>query len=144
MPDILHRLPISAPPARVFAAISTPAGLNEWWTLDCEGVSRIGETYRFGFGLGYDDWRGQVTSLEEDRSIEWTMTHADRDWSGTVVGLSLSPDGDRTFVDFSHRRWRDANEHYRTTSCCWASYLRILRRYLEFGERVPYPARLEV
>jgi uncharacterized protein YndB with AHSA1/START domain len=144
MPDILHRLPIAETTAGVFSAISTPAGLNEWWTLDCDGIARRGETYRFGFGAGFEDWRGEVTRLEENRGIEWTMTHADRDWTGTVVALCLVPDGDRTVVEFSHRGWQEANDHFRTTSCCWASYLRILRRYLEFGERVPYPVRLEV
>jgi uncharacterized protein YndB with AHSA1/START domain len=29
-------------------------------------------------------------------------------------------------------------------SCyCWAMYLRVLRRYLEHGERVPYEGRLD-
>lgn len=144
MPDILHRLPIEAVAARVFEAVSTPSGLNEWWTLECEGVPSRGETFRFGFGRGYEDWRGEVGYLERDRAIEWTMTRADDDWTGTVVGLRLAPDGDRTVVEFSHRGWRDANAHYRTTSCCWASYLRILRRYLEHGERVPYAIRLDV
>lgn len=144
MPDILHRLPIGGSIARVFSTIATPDGLNEWWTLDCDGVARQGETYRFGFGPGFEDWRGEVTRLDEGRAIEWTMTRADHDWTGTIVGIHLVPDGDRTFVEFSHRGWRDAGDHYRTTSCCWASYLRILRRYVEFGERVPYPVRLEV
>ncbi len=144
MPDILHRLPIGRPAALVFSAIATPGGLNEWWTLDCDGVARLGEIYRFGFGPGFEDWRGEVTSFDPDRTIEWTMTRADADWTGTIVGVRLVPDGDRTWVEFSHRGWRDANEHYRTSNCCWASYLRILRRHLECGERVPYPVRLEV
>lgn len=144
MPEILHRLPIGGTADVVFSAVSTPGGLNEWWTLDCEGVARLGETYRFDFGEGYEDWRGEVTHFDPGRAIEWTMTRAEADWTGTVVGIRLVPDRPRTILEFSHRGWRDANDHFRTTSCCWASYLRILRRFVEHGERVPYPVRLDV
>lgn len=144
MPDILHRFPIRASTTHVFAAIATPHGLDQWWTLDCHGLARLGETWRFGFGSGFEDWRGEVTRHIEGRAIEWTMTRADSDWTGTIVGIELVPDGDRTVVEFSHRGWRDAGDHFRTSSCCWASYLRILRRYLENAESVPYPVRLEV
>lgn len=144
MPDVLHRLPIRRSADAVFAAVSTPDGLNEWWTLDCDGRAALGAVYRFGFGAGYEDWRGTVTAFDDGRAIEWTMTRADADWHETVVGIRLVPDGDTTILEFSHRGWRETNEQYRTTSCCWASYLRILRRYLEHGERVPYPVRLDV
>jgi Activator of Hsp90 ATPase homolog 1-like protein len=30
------------------------------------------------------------------------------------------------------------------SSYCWAMYLRILKRYVEFGEEVPYEKRLQV
>jgi hypothetical protein len=58
--------------------------------------------------------------------------------------VRLTADGSRTWVDFYHSSWRHANDHYRTTSCCWAMYLRVLRRFLEHGERVPYADRLDV
>ena len=32
MADIIHYFPISAPRSQVFAAISTPEGLDTWWT----------------------------------------------------------------------------------------------------------------
>jgi hypothetical protein len=34
--------------------------------------------------------------------------------------------------------------HYRTSSFCWAMYLRLLKRYVEHGEVVPYEKRLDV
>lgn len=143
MPDILHRLPVRAPAARVFDLFASPAGLNEWWTLGAEGVPDVGEVYRFDFGPGYA-WRGLVSACEPGRWIEWEMTDADDDWTGTRVGARLTPAGDRTIVDFYHSGWRHADEHYRTSNCCWASYLRVLRRLLEHGERVAYDDRLDV
>ncbi len=32
MADILQDFPIGVAPAKVYDGISTPAGLNEWWT----------------------------------------------------------------------------------------------------------------
>ncbi len=49
-----------------------------------------------------------------------------------------------TQVRFSHSGWADANDHYHTSCFCWAMYLRILKRYVEHGELVPYEKRLEV
>jgi uncharacterized protein YndB with AHSA1/START domain len=143
MPDILHRLPVRATATRVFEMFASPAGLDEWWTLDAQGVPETGAIYRFGFGPGYD-WEGVIRACEPGRRIEWEMTVADADWTGTRVGVRVSTDGDRTLLDFYHAGWRDANEHFRTSNCCWAAYLRILRRHLEHGDRVPYADRLDV
>ena len=38
--------------------------------------------------------------------------------------------------------WLEANAHFRRSSYCWAMYLRLLQRYLEQGETVPYADRL--
>ncbi|MEZ5294362.1 MAG: SRPBCC domain-containing protein [Vicinamibacterales bacterium] len=143
MPDILHRLPIAAPIARVFETIATPAGLNAWWTLDARGVPGHGEAYDLGFGPEYQ-WKALVAAVDEPRWIEWEMIEADADWTGTRVGARLTETGERTIVDFYHTGWRHPNAHFRTSSCCWAQYLRILRRFLEHGERVPYADRLDV
>jgi uncharacterized protein YndB with AHSA1/START domain len=59
MPEILHDFPINAPIERVFAAFSTPQGLNAWWTLHAAGEPRAEATYEFFFGESYD-WRGVV------------------------------------------------------------------------------------
>jgi hypothetical protein len=61
------------------------------------------------------------------------------------VGFALEDLGNgRTWVRFHHTGWPDAGEHYRTSSHCWALYLRILRRFVEHGETVPYADRLSV
>jgi hypothetical protein len=47
-------------------------------------------------------------------------------------------------VRFHHLGWPEANEHYRISCFCWAMYLRIMKRNLEYGETVPYERRLAV
>jgi hypothetical protein len=72
------------------------------------------------------------------------MTAAAADWIGTRVGIRLEEQPGGTQVHFSHCGWPAAGEHFRTSSYCWAMYLRILQRALEHGEAVPYDLRLSV
>lgn len=143
MPDILHRLPVRAPAARVFDLFATAEGLSRWWTRSATGAAEAGEIYTLDFGPGYQ-WTAMVAAIDAPRWIEWEMLDADDDWAGTRVGARLVEHDGRTTVDFYHTGWRHAHEHFRTTSCCWAQYLRILRRFAEHGERVAYDDRLDV
>ena len=93
MADIQHDFLIKAPFERVYQAISTPQGLDAWWSQRSAGDAKEGSEFQLWFGPAYG--------------------------------------------------WPSANEHCRISSYCWAMYLRILRRFLEHGEVVPYEARLE-
>ncbi len=142
MPDIHHRLAITAPIDAVFQAISTQEGLNAWWTKDCEGTPTLGAPYRFFFSEQYD-WSGSVSAIEAGRMIEWTFLDAEPDWTGTRLRIELTSDGDRTWVAFLHADWSEVSDHFCHTSFCWASYLRLLRRWVEEGFTLPYEERGE-
>ena len=143
MADIFHDLPIDAPVSRVYDAISTPAGLDAWWTKRSAGTPREGAEYELGFGPDYD-WRATVTRAVAGSEFELGLTRADADWLGTRVGFTLEPRKAGTWLRFRHSGWPDVNEHYRISCNCWALYLRVLRRYLQHGETVPYEFRLDV
>jgi hypothetical protein len=49
-----------------------------------------------------------------------------------------------TRVAFHHVGWPEANAHHRTSSFCWAMYLRLMRLSIENGTVVPYAERLSV
>ena len=146
MPDIRHDFPIQAPLERVFEAISTPRGLDAWWTKRSRGQPSEGAEYELWFGEGYD-WRAVVSRCAappaSPAEFELRMTASDPDWTGTRVGFHLERRGDRTWVRFHHTGWPHDNEHYRISCYCWAMYLRILRRYVERGEQVAYDERLD-
>jgi len=143
MADIFHDLPIRASANDVFDMASKPPRLDEWWTLTSRGTPELGATYRLFFGEEYD-WRARVTACEPGKRFELELTDAMPDWIGTRVSFELEPNGDTTMLRFAHTGWPSATPHYRTSNCCWAMYLRILRRHLEHGERVPYDRRLDV
>src|SRR5262249_55632985 len=95
------------------------------------------------FGPGYD-WHAKVTRCVANSEFELVMTRADSDWNGSRVGFQLEDQTGVTLVRFYHTGWPATNEHYRISSHCWAMYLRVLRRYIEHGELVPYENRLDV
>jgi hypothetical protein len=88
--------------------------------------------------------RPRVTACTSDRAFELEFTRSDDDWNGTRVGFQLEDRNDRTWLTFHHIGWPSLNEHFRVSCTCWASYLRVLRRSLEYGEQVPYEDRLDV
>ena len=143
MPEIFHDLPIKAPLERVFRAVSTPQGLDTWWTKLSAGKPKEGAEYELSFGPEYD-WRASVTRCVPNSEFELEMVRADGDWIGTRVGFRLEPRGAVTWVRFCHTGWPSPNEHFRISCNCWAMYLRVLRRSLEHGESVPYENRLDV
>ena len=112
-------------------------------SLRSNGAPTLGSTYELDFGPNYA-WHAVVTKAEPGKAFELQMNVSDPDWNGTLVGVELAQTKSGTQVRFYHRGWPEANEHYRTSVHCWALYLRVLRRYLEFGETVPFEMRLSV
>lgn len=108
-----------------------------------DGTAVIGSIYTLDFGPEYV-WKAEVTRYALDVEFELLMTDANKDWIGTSVGFRLEPREDVTWVRFYHKDWPAPNEHFRISSNCWALYLRVLRRHLEYSESVPYEDRLEV
>lgn len=143
MADIFHTLYVNADREKLFSAISTPEGLNEWWTKSSEGSAILGSVWKLHFGSGYD-WEAVVTICEPMKSFELQITSADTEWVNCKVGFKLLENDEVTALEFYNSGWKSAEDHFKISSYCWAMYLRILKRYVEFGEHVPYGSRLEV
>ena len=143
MPDIYHQLTINAPGRDVFEGIAFPKGLDAWWTKTSNGKPEMGNEYRLDFGPEYK-WKAIVTKCRMYNEFEWNLTQADADWIDTKVGFLLQGENNFTRVLFYHLGWPQENDHYKRSNYCWAMYLRILKRYLEFGEFVSYEIRLKV
>jgi uncharacterized protein YndB with AHSA1/START domain len=141
MADIVHILPIKAPISQVFRAVSTPDGLQSWWTKGTTGEPGLGAQYELWFGPKHD-WRAVVSQYIPETEFELEITSADEDWQGTRVSFRLKETDGVTVLRFHHSGWPKANDHYEVSCYCWALYLRLLTRYVEKGEVVPYDERL--
>jgi hypothetical protein len=128
--DIIHYFQVKSPIESVFEAISSARGISKWWSRKTTGYSEFGALLELEFS---DDvhWQAQVTEM-------------DPDWMDSRVGFQLSSGPEAVDVKFYHKGWKEANDHYYISSYCWAMYLRIMKRYVEFGEFVEYEQRLNV
>ena len=140
MPDLVHQFHVAASAEVLFAAISTPEGLNSWWTLESSGQPQIGTQYRFYFGPKYD-WLATVVAAEADRSITWQMLRAMDDWIPTCLEFRLSPDNGGCKVHFAHRGWQAESEHFAISNFCWGQLLKGLKDYVEHSIVVQFDRR---
>ncbi|MEE8361893.1 MAG: SRPBCC domain-containing protein [Gemmatimonadales bacterium] len=141
MADIFHHFPIRAPLPQVLHAVSSPEGLDAWWTKGSSGEPRQQSEYTLDFGAEHE-WRAVVTH-SGNTEFELELTQAQGDWLGTRVGFVLEERDGATQVRFHHVGWPEENEHYHESCYCWAMYLRLLKRYVEHGEIVAYESRLD-
>jgi len=139
---IFHDLTIEMTVEEVFAAITTPKGLNSWWTKKASGQPKIGEKYQFYFDP--EVWNAKVVLCQPDQMICFEMIQTDTDWEGTQLRFTLTAAETGTFLRFEHVGWKGINDHFRRTSYCWAIYLNGLKKYLEKGIVMPYEERSQV
>ena len=130
--SIIHNFTIHSNAKKVFETISTPEGLNNWWTLKCSGKPALNEEYNLNFTDEYD-WFAKISKFEENKFIEFSMVKAMEDWMPTKFGFELNEDGNQTHVHFYHTNWQEQNQHYGITSYCWANLLRQMKVYIEKG-----------
>ena len=123
---IYHDLLINASKKSIFDAISTPKGLNNWWTLKCSGEPKIGAEYNFYFAPEYD-WYGKVLRCDAEKSFYIKMTKSDSDWDPTSFGFDMEDADGGIQVKFWHIDWPECNHHFRHSSFCWAMLLNGLK-----------------
>ena len=141
--DIIHYLQIKSDPHKIFQAISTSPGLNAWWTETSSAEEKLGGKYDLIFEIDKYQWQAVCSAYEPDSVFELTLTVASEDWLDTKVRFELEEAETHCDVRFFHTGWRESSPHFRISSYCWAMYLRLLKRYVEFGEIVDYADRLE-
>ncbi len=148
MADIIHRLGIRAPLAKVYGAVSTVEGVAGWWTRETTGESKPGGSMQVRFhsplGVEIGNMTFVLNKLDTDREVQWRVTTGPEEWIGTNVTFTLTRDDDTTIVIFGHRNWRDAGDFMAHCSMKWATFLLSLRQYAETGKGQPAPDDLKI
>jgi uncharacterized protein YndB with AHSA1/START domain len=140
MPDIRHRVVISAPLQRVYEAVATTNGVSEWWTRDgVKGESSEGSRLQFFFGQPEPAAVMEVTRLDPEGHVRWTCVEGADEWVGTTITFDLTHQGDDTVVLFTHADWREPGDLMAHCSARWAYFLFSLKSYMEMGKGTPFP-----
>ncbi len=148
MIDIIHRVGIQAPPAKVYAALATVEGVAAWWSRETRGVSQPGGTIEFRFlkpsgeqigGMGME-----VITLTPNKEVRWRVRSGPEEWVGTDIGFELSEADGYTIVLFGHRSWRAASEFTAHCSMKWATFMLSLKELVETGKGRPSPHDVKI
>ncbi|ADP82358.1 SRPBCC family protein [Pseudofrankia inefficax] len=141
MPDILHRISIDAPTARVHELIATADGIARWWTgRPLDGSAEIGGTVGVYFGAAEKPAAVMRIVTVTPNEITWHVVEGPDSWVGTRITFTLRPRGeDATTLLFAHTGWREASEFMSGCSTNWGSYLTSLKTGAESGQFAAYP-----
>jgi uncharacterized protein YndB with AHSA1/START domain len=140
MPDIRHRVAISAPLEGVYEAVATKGGLSQWWSRDgVRGDSSEGSKLQFFFGQPEPAAVMEVTRLSPDGHVSWICIEGETEWVGTKLAFDLTRKDDETVVMFTHADWREPGEFMAHCSARWAYFLLSLKSYKETGKGTPFP-----
>ena len=141
MADIRHDVKIQADQQKIYAALTTAAGIRSWWTDNADLDEHIGGTGIFRFH--YDrtvETIVRIVGLQQPVLVCWAVTSSFRpEQDGTIIRFELRPDGGGTQVDFSQTGFARADETFDLMTRGWAYYLVSLKRYLETGKGAPSP-----
>ena len=144
MPDIRHRVVITAPLESVFEALATKEGLSDWWTRDgVRGESSEGSKLEFFFGQPEPAAVMQVTRRDPEGHVEWHCVEGADEWVGTKLAFDLTHKDDETVVLFTHADWRGPSEFMAHCSARWAYFLLSLKSLVETGKGTPFPEDLK-
>lgn len=134
---------VNAPIDRVFAALTTPAELLQWWTDPMLCVSTEWEMDLRVGGIWRSRWRWTAdgkefelggTVLEVDAPRLLVVTWVDERYRGvpaTTVRYELTPLGDATEVRVIHSGFDDVRADFDDYNGGWSSVLAKVQRFIE-------------
>jgi uncharacterized protein YndB with AHSA1/START domain len=141
--QIIHSVPVAAPPALVYRALTTAAGLRQWWSTQVEADERQGGVIRFTFTGDFHPHM-QQRRLDRDRRVEWVCVAGHENWRDNTFTFALEERKGDTLLMFSQEYARElSDEVYGTYNFNWGYYLNSLKQYCEKGVGVPFAPPVE-
>ncbi len=148
MVDIVHKIGIKGPLAKVYQALATVDGIAAWWTRDTTGSSQQGGTIDLRFLTPEGQEKGRmrmiVSALEPHRRVAWRFIEGPEEWIGTEVSFDLTEVDGYTIVLFAHKNWKETVEFTYHCSMKWATFLLSLRELVENGQGKPSPYDMKI
>jgi uncharacterized protein YndB with AHSA1/START domain len=131
MAELRHQIPINAAPEKVYAALSTQAGLRGWWTLDATADEKVGGKAEFGFDNRQTIFRMKIEKLEPSKQVVWSCHGEQPEWIGTILTWDIRREGNITMLRFTQGGWKSMSEMYAMCNSSWGELVHRLRDYAE-------------
>jgi uncharacterized protein YndB with AHSA1/START domain len=143
MKQIIHTVAIHAAPATVYQALTTAAGLRQWWSTKVEADERDGGVIRLTFA---GDFHPQMRQrrLARDRRVEWVCVTGHENWRDNTFTFALEERDGETLLMFAQDYARElSDEVYGTYNFNWGYYLNSLKQFCEKGVGAPFAQPVE-
>lgn len=137
MVDIVHSVLVKTTQAKLFAAVSTKAGIAKWYTADVAMEERLGGAITLVFGdLATLNW--EVTELKPPKSIVWSARAVPEDFADTTLRFDVKAVGDAAELRFVQSSFAEQDDTYGMYNYFWGQYMRSLKLALETGVGAPF------
>jgi len=141
MAELKHQIGIKSSPEKVYAALTTQAGLRRWWTADATTEERIGGKAEFGFDKRATVFRMKIENLNPGKEVLWSCHGDNPEWSGTKLTWSISGEKGMSVLRFTHSGWKAATEFFAICNSSWGELMHRLRDYAEGKNPGPHWAK---
>lgn len=147
MKDYQCTITINAPAQKVYEAIATQKGVQNWWTKDCQIETKLGGKVITRFGKTYNVMQFKKLSNNE---IQWECTDQhheaepplskEDEWVGTsVIFVMKQIDSNHTELHFTHKGLNSSLECFDICKKGWDHFIKTsLKKYLENGQGQAY------
>ena len=117
--------------------------VRKWWSglydETIKGESKkINDEFTFNAGAGAHYTRQKLVELIPDKKVAWLVTDSNltflkdsSEWNNTKICFELSPNGNKTNVQFTHEGLVPQIECYDQCSSAWTGYLDNLKKALK-------------
>jgi uncharacterized protein YndB with AHSA1/START domain len=138
MRTIQHLVDIDAPPAAVYRAVSSAAGLAGWWSTAVSADERVGGVVDLTFGGDFNP-EMEITELTHASAVGWRCVGGHEPWAGSTFRFALAGCDDGTRLRF----WQYCaleldDDRFAMYNFNWGYYLESLRLYCETGTGRPF------
>lgn len=135
MAEIRHNVVIKATPEKVYQAITTQKGIENWWCKHTTAKPEVGFVNIFIFGKFRNEMK--VTELTPNKRVAWECIHSMEEWIGTTISFDLEEKNGNTMLRFAHADWRAVTDMYASCNYDWALFMKSLKSFCETGTGTP-------
>jgi uncharacterized protein YndB with AHSA1/START domain len=119
MKQIIHAVAIHAAPATVYQALTTAAGLRQWWSTKVEADERQGGVVRLTFAGDFHP-QMQQRRLVRDSRLEWVCVTGHENWRDNTFTFAFEERKGETLLMFSQDYARELSDGtYGTCNFNW-------------------------
>jgi uncharacterized protein YndB with AHSA1/START domain len=137
MATIHHELEISAPAARVYAALSSPEAIGTWWDEQTPRQTERGLVLEHHPGPQHGVVKLLVVERVPNRRVEWECVSSHpasspaSAWTGTHFIFELAERDGATMLDFSQTGYDEQSPFFAANEAAWGEVLANLKRVVE-------------